>query len=97
MDTYTFEVDLFRSGLAAELVKAMNTVGTNEAMKERMKDWAKGIKSPNVEAFLQDIDTVGKGRLAQRLAGIITESGAKSCPEYIAKALEYVTNKCKRG
>ena len=97
MGTHTFEVDLFKSGLADELVEAIKVVGTNESMKQRMTDWAKDIKSLDADAYLKDIESVGKGRLAQRLATIIAESRVKTCPEYISKALKYVTNECKRA
>jgi len=96
MGSHTFEIDLLRSGLSDELVEAMNDVGTSEAMKERMKSWAKDMKTFDTEAFLNDIDTVGKGRFAQRLASIVTESETKSCPDYIDQAVKYVSKKCKR-
>ena len=96
MGAHTFEVDLFNSGLKDELVEAMNDVGTNEAMKERIKGWAKDLRSLDTQAFLKDIEHVGKGRIAQRLASIIAESKASSCPDYVVQALNYVCKKCKR-
>lgn len=97
MGNHTFEVDLFQAGLGAKLAESMNTVGKSKAMKERMEAWAGNTASLNIEKFLNDLETVGKGRFAQRLASIIAESETKSCPEYIVKALKYVTNKCKSG
>ncbi len=94
MNSHTFEVDLFTSGLADEFVETMNFVGTHEAMKKRMQDWAGDIDSLDVDLFLKDIETVGKGRFAQRLACIITESGTEECPEYIVNGVKYVADRC---
>ncbi|MCX5721078.1 MAG: AAA family ATPase [Nitrospirae bacterium] len=96
MGSHTFEVDLFKSGLKDELSKVMDDVSTNEAMKKRVKGWAKDLKSFDVESFLNDIEHVGKGRVAQRLSSILAESGTSSCPSYVAQALKYVYEKCKR-
>jgi putative ATP-dependent endonuclease of OLD family len=96
MNTHTFEVDLFRSDLEDAFAKAMDSVGTNTSMKDRMKQWAADTETLDVEAFLKDVEAVGKGRFAQRLACIIAESGVTACPEYIAKGLRYVAEKCRR-
>ena len=96
MGTHTLEVDLFKSGLKDKFVEALNDVGTSEPMKERMKGWAKDMTSLDTEAFLKDIDLVGKGRIAQRLATIISASKTRSCPDYVAQSLKYVYEKCKR-
>jgi len=96
MNTHTFEVNLFMADLAAEFTEAMKTVGMNNPMKERMQGWAGDISSLDTDAFLKDIETVGKARFAQRLACIIAGSGTKDCPEYIIKGVKYVANKCKR-
>lgn len=96
MNTHTLEVDLFRAGLSNEFAKTMNAVGTTAQMKERMKGWADDIDSLDIDAFLIDIENVGKGRFAQRLASIILESGTNACPEYVAKGVKHVASKCKR-
>ena len=96
MNNHTLEVDLFKSGLGDEFAKAMNRVGTSEPMKSRMMKWASDPDCLDVDAFLADIETVGKGRFSQRLASIVAESGTKFCPDYIAKGIEYVANRSKR-
>jgi len=94
MNSHTFEVDLFKAGLATEFAEAMNTVDTSASMKERIRDWAEDTDSLDIDAFLKDIETVGKGRFAQRLACIIAESVKKECPEYIANGVKYVVDRC---
>jgi len=96
MNSHTLEVDLFKSGLEDAFAEAMESVGTNTSMRERMKGWAADSTSLNVDAFLKDLETVGKGRFAQRLASIITESALTACPEYIAKGVKHVAEKCRR-
>ena len=103
INSHTFEVDLFLAGLSEQFVNAMDAVGTTEPMKVRMRDWATTSDdladptSHDVTRFLKDIDTVGKGRFAQRLASIIADSGTTSCPEYISKGVKYVAERCKRS
>jgi len=97
MNTHTFEVDLFRSDLADEFADAMSVVGTNSSMKARMKGWADDIDSLDVDDFLSDLEAVGKGRFAQRLASVIVDSGTKACSEYIVKGVAFVADKCRRG
>jgi putative ATP-dependent endonuclease of the OLD family len=96
MNSYTFEVDLFKVGLAREFVEAMNVLGLNKPMKERMRGWSTNIDDLDIGVFLHDIDNVGKGRFAQRLASIILGSGTKTCPKYVLDGLKFVAEKCRR-
>lgn len=96
INSSTFEVELFKSGLEDEFAEAMNTVGVNKPMKQRMQKWAADADSLDVDAFLADIEMVGKGRFAQRLASVIAESGTNICPDYIAKGIRHVADRCKR-
>ena len=66
-------------------------------MKKRMQDWAADTDALDIGAFLKDIEAVGKGRFAQRLANIIIDSGTKACPEYIAKGVKHVADMCKHS
>ena len=99
MNSHTFEVDLFLAGLSSEFAEAMNAAGT-DPMKQRMQAWVTGSPdfanpgSVDVDRFLKDIDTVGKGRFAQRLACVIATSGTTSCPPYVLKGVEYVAERC---
>jgi putative ATP-dependent endonuclease of OLD family len=62
-----------------------------------MARWSADPDQLDSEVFLQDIELVGKGRLAQRLASVITESKLKQCPKYILDGLKYVIDKCERA
>jgi len=102
LNAHTFEVDLFRSGLEDEFAEAMTALGTSKPMKERMKELAAApslLDDPlgdRVAKFLADIETVGKGRFAQRLASIVAESDTEACPDYIVAGLKHVADQCKR-
>ena len=42
------------------------------------------------EQFLKDINSLGKGRVAQRIASILVQKNIDVCPEYIKNALAYL-------
>ena len=43
--------------------------------------------------FLKDIDSIGKGRLAQRLASIFLVNKSRVCPAYIKAGFDYLKEK----
>ena len=97
LNKHTLEVDLFKAGLHDAFEIAMDAVGSSDKMRARMKDWAADPDQLNTQAFLRDIELVGKGRFAQRLASVIIGIDLKTCPEYISSGLDYVADRCKRG
>ncbi len=97
MNGHTFEVDLFHSGLQDAFAEAMEDLGRSARAQERMKGWAEDPDSLEVETFLKDIENVGKGRFAQRLASIIVESDLTHCPQYILEGVKHVSSKCKHS
>jgi len=103
VNSHTLEVDLALSCLSKYFLQTLKGVGDNKNAIDRMRQLLKNIdvlKYPFEEAtrrFLKDIDDVGKGRFAQRLASIIEKSGTKNCPEYILKGVKYVADKCQRA
>ncbi len=97
VNSHTFEVDLFKCGLAGKFVEAMNALSVSEQMQKRMRAWAANIGALDIDIFLRDIETVGKGRFAQRLASIILGSGTKKCPKYVLEGIKFVADRCRRG
>ncbi len=97
LNSHTLEVDLFRAGLGEEFVTAMKSIdqGKEKLKTKRMQAWAADLDNLDVDRFLADIDAVGKGRFAQRLASVILETKTKACPEYILKGIQYVVDKCQ--
>lgn len=96
MNSHTFEVDLFNAELHDIFEEAMQSLEVNSKMQERMEGWAAEPESLDVTRFLKDIESVGKGRFAQRLSSVIVESDITACPSYISEGIKHVVDKCKR-
>lgn len=97
MNGHTFEVDLFKCGLHEAFAETMEALGGTTRAKERMKQWANEPNTLEVGTFLTDIETVGKGRFAQRLASVVADSGLMACPNYILDGVKYVSSRCKHS
>ncbi len=97
VNSHTFEVDLFHAGLYGAFAEAMEGLVDNRRIRERMKNWATDPRTLDVDAFLKDIESVGKGRFAQRVSSIIVESNLTACPKYISKGVKYVADRCKHS
>lgn len=93
VNSHTLEIDLFRCGLAKHFAEAMDSLPGYKKKKKRMSEWATKPKALDVDAFLSDIEDVGKGRFAQRLGAILSPLKDKACPAYIKDAIEYLVAK----
>lgn len=89
MNNYTLEIDLFNSGRHISMCDTIIELSENGAAKKRAKEW-RGEKCFNADEkqFLKDIEGIGKGRFAQRLASNFQNK--KAIPPYILEALKYV-------
>ena len=90
LNTFTFEVDLFQAGAAIAFSEAVNSLTTNKKIHARFKSLAGKPKTLVPAQFLKDIDSIGKGRVAQRLASIFVAKQSCACPPYIEAALKYM-------
>ena len=93
LNDYTFEVDLFRQGTEDEFAQAMKELTENKLMHKRFDELSEHPEKLEPKQFLKDINSVGKGRLAQRLASLFTAEGTDVCPPYIKAALDYMKAK----
>ena len=93
LNTFTFEVDLFKAGNEDEFAEAINGLTNNKNMHVRFDELSADPDALNAPQFLKDIDSIGKGRLAQRLASIFLEQGVDVSPLYITAALDYIKTK----
>ncbi|ASU39425.1 ATP-dependent endonuclease [Herbaspirillum sp. meg3] len=93
MNKFTFEIDLFRAGAEIIFMTAIKDLTTNKKMHGRFSDLAMFPEELDPSQFLKDIDSIGKGRMAQRLASVLLEKGSKVCPPYIKSALDYMQEK----
>jgi putative ATP-dependent endonuclease of the OLD family len=93
LNDYTFEIDLFKEGTEDEFARATKELTDNKEMHKRFNELSKCPEKLEVKQFLKDINSVGKGRLAQRLAALFLAKGADICPPYIRAALDYIKAK----
>jgi putative ATP-dependent endonuclease of the OLD family len=91
LNEYTLEVDLFKCGREKSMAKTLIELTESQAAKDRAQAWREHPESLNAKTFLRDIEVIGKGRFAQRLAGHLKN---KNCPVYVKKAIEYVISRC---
>jgi putative ATP-dependent endonuclease of OLD family len=83
----TLEVDLFRAGQHEVVCQTLADLTTNGAARGRAEEWRVDPTSLDPERFLKDVEEIGKGRFAQRLAARL-HPGA--CPSYIERAINHV-------
>ncbi|CAO3305093.1 MULTISPECIES: TOPRIM nucleotidyl transferase/hydrolase domain-containing protein [unclassified Pseudomonas] len=93
LNEFTFEVDVFHAKAESYFHQAVRAATSNEAMHARFKALADAPLTLDEKQFLKDIDSIGKGRFAQRLASVLLERNADVCPPYIKAALEYMRRK----
>jgi len=93
LNEYTFEIDLFNEGTEDEFAEAIKGLTDNKKMHERFDKFAKDPKTLDPKSFLKDIESLGKGRLAQRLASLFLAQDIDVCPPYIKSALDYLKAK----
>lgn len=93
LNDFTFEVDVFKAGAAAHFKTAALALSTNKKMHARFASLAADPTALEEKRFLKDIDSIGKGRFAQRLASVMVAAKANVCPSYIKNALEYMRAK----
>ncbi|MEZ4226715.1 MAG: AAA family ATPase [Polyangiaceae bacterium] len=97
----TFELDLLDSGRCGPMCRTLSALTTNGAAKKRAAAWLASEEVDDKKRFLKDIEEIGKGRYAQRLAGELghrrLRSGKPSAqgPQYVLDAVDHVVSACK--
>lgn len=90
LNNFTFEVDLFKAGAEDVFAEAIKGLTGNKKMQQRFDYLTIDPDSIDTVQFLKDIDSVGKGRVAQRLAAVILAKQIDVCPPYIKAALDHL-------
>jgi putative ATP-dependent endonuclease of the OLD family len=93
LNEFTFEIDLFRAGAEDEFAEAVKGLTANEKMHKRFEALSRDPDKLDPKQFLKDIDSLGKGRVAQRLSSILLAEEVDVCPPYIKAALDYIKEK----
>ena len=101
LNSWTFEIDLYNAGFVYQMNDTIQELCTVKVAKNRFQKLADETKKegtivplPDEDRFLKDIEYVGKGRFAQRLAMHINKISPKfkNCPDYILKGVKYVAD-----
>lgn len=90
---HTLEVALFRCGRHISMTSTLEELTRNAKLRERATAWRKDPESLDARKILSDIETIGKGRFAQRLAGRIAKGTSKRCPKSVKEAIAYVAER----
>lgn len=93
LNDHTLEVDLFYASRSA-ICNTLVELAPSQAVRMRVEGWNNPdseLSEDDVDRLLKDIERIGKGRFAQRLASHLTTDG---CPAYIREAINYVANLC---
>jgi putative ATP-dependent endonuclease of the OLD family len=93
LNEFTFEIDLFKAGAEDEFDEAVKGLTGNKKMRERFSALASDPTMLDSSQLLKDINSLGKGRFAQRLATVLIENDVDVCPPYIKAALDYMKAK----
>jgi putative ATP-dependent endonuclease of OLD family len=86
----TLEVDLYGSGFESQILETLQEGTWSKPRKTLVDGWVAAPATLDPDEFLKLVDTVGKGRFAQRLASRC--KGVKP-PKYIADAIQYVVGR----
>ena len=86
----TLEIDLLSSPCRVAIFRAFSSLALGKTSRERTTHWKKYPKKLDEEKYLNLIESIGKGRFAQRLAAKL--DGAKP-PKYIKDAIQYVVDR----
>lgn len=85
----TLEIDLFEDGLADAIVATLREYPFGQQRRAWIQEWEDDGSSLHHMRFLSMIETIGKGRFAQRL---IAHMNDMPPPDYIRNAIEYVAS-----
>lgn len=89
--TNTCEPDLFAAGAHGPIGQTLVDLAPGPTARQRAEGWIMNPAGVDQPQLLKDIETIGKGRFAQRLCRRLT---AADCPAYIADAIEHVRARC---
>lgn len=85
----TLEIDLFKQGFAGVVIATLREGGFGAERTEWISEWEKDPKNLDAERLLMLVETMGKGRFAQRLASRIV---GITPPHYLSAAIKFVAD-----
>jgi putative ATP-dependent endonuclease of OLD family len=92
INQHTLEIDLSQTALEP-ICRSLKELTDNQSAQKRADQWLNAPDQLDTTQLIKDIESIGKGRFAQRLTQHVK---AEHCPEYIKKAIEYAVNQSKQ-
>ena len=83
----TFEVDMFKNGFSEAMISVLKEHKLSQERKVLVENWEANPSEFNADLLLKMINSIGKGRFAQKLASRIDGIDP---PTYIKDAITYV-------
>jgi putative ATP-dependent endonuclease of OLD family len=90
---HTLEVAIFKCGRKVSVTKTIEELSRNKKARQRAASWRVDPGSLDASRLLGDIEAVGKGRFAQRLASRISKVKGDACPDSVKEAVAYVAER----
>lgn len=88
----TFELDLLE-GRRKSMPQALRDLAQTNAARIRADGWLADANSLDPEQVLKDIEAIGKGRFAQRLATSLKKSKGVQGPQHVLDAIDFIAKK----
>lgn len=90
---HTLEVAVFKCGRKKSVTMTIEELSRNKKAQARAASWRRNPGALNADRLLADIESIGKGRFAQRLASRIGRTKGKGCPDSVKEAIAYVAKR----
>jgi putative ATP-dependent endonuclease of OLD family len=90
---HTLEVAVFNSKRHIGISRTIEELTRNAKARKRAEGWRNDPSTLNTTTLLADIEAIGKGRFAQRLASRIAKSKSTACPDSVKEAIAYVADR----
>ena len=93
----TLETEIWDGGRPKTMSRTLMDLAPGDTAKKRAEGWLEDTASVDRDQLMKDVNGVGKGRYAQRLAARIKDGRKrypKAVPQYIADAIQFVVERC---
>lgn len=90
---HTLEVAIFKCGRKVSVTESIEELSHNMKARQRAASWKDDPGSLDAYKLLGDIEAIGKGRFAQRLASRISNEKGNACPDSVKEAIAYVAQR----
>jgi putative ATP-dependent endonuclease of OLD family len=90
----TIELDLLAAGRKKAISRALIDLAPSPTARKRAEEWLADPTTIDSVQVLKDIEEIGKGRFAQRLASSLrAKKNGLNGPQYIVDAIDFIVNR----